>query len=246
MPSRLLSVPNRLRNILFLLVLIALVGVAAPFIIRRTAASRRSDQTPSLLPSSQKNIARNYGELALSFERNDGQTSSEARFISRGPGYDLFLTATGAVLNLRKTGSPAVRLQKDAVTVSQSFLYLKMIGASTRASIKGDDELMGKVNYFVGNDPSRWLANIPTYGKVRYTGIFPGVDLVYYGNRTQLEYDFVLAPHANLASIQFEIEGAEKIKIGNDGDLQLATKQGEVRLRKPQIYQLSEAGEREV
>jgi len=96
-----------------------------------------------------------------------------------------------------------------------------MIGASTRANIQGDEELIGKVNYFVGNDPSRWLANIPTYAKVRYTGIFPGIDLVYYGNRTQLEYDFVLAPRANLASIKFAIDGAERIKIGDEGDLHL-------------------------
>lgn len=110
------------------------------------------------------------------------------RGLSRAGRVTTYFSPRRARLNLRKDESPATHPQKDSVAFEKLLLRLKMIGASTRANINGDEELIGKVNYFVGNDPSRWLANIPTYAKVRYTGIFPGIDLVYYGNRTQLEY----------------------------------------------------------
>jgi len=223
--------------------LIAIGCVAAPLCVRKTAASRLRKETSSQAPVDQAKAARSYGELPLSFERNDGQTTAEVKFISRGPRYDLFLTEAGAVLNLRKNEpkndpkQPFTADQRQA----QSLLHLnlKMVGANHDANVNGEDELEGKINYFVGNNPSAWHVNIPTYRKIRYTEIFPGVDLIYYGNRTQLEYDFVLAPRASLASIKFEIDGAEKIKIGDEGDLHLATKEGEVQLRKPQIYQLN-------
>ena len=187
-------------------------------------------------------IAQHYGELPLSFERNDGQSDPSVKFISRGPGYDLFLTQTGAVLNLRKN-LPANGTKPSTSAIAQ--LYLKMLGARQAASAAGDDELVGKVNYFAGNDPEAWRTNIPTFRRVRYTEVFPGVDLVYYGNRTQLEYDFVLKPHTNASAIRFEIEGANRISIGAEGDLHLATKNGEVTLRKPEIYQLDDSGSRQ-
>ncbi len=229
--------------------LIAIGCVAAPLCVRKSAASRLRKETSSQAPVDQAKVARSYGELPLSFERNDGQTTAEVKFISRGPRYDLFLTEAGAVLNLRKNEpkndpkQPFTADQRQA----QSLLHLnlKMVGANHDANVNGEDELEGKINYFVGNNPSAWHVNIPTYRKIRYTEIFPGVDLIYYGNRTQLEYDFVLAPRASLASIKFEIDGAEKIKIGAEDDLHLATKEGEVQLRKPQIYQLNESGARE-
>ena len=119
-----------------------------------------------------------------------------------------------------------------------------MIGASSKAHIDGRDELPGKVNYFIGDDRNKWHANIPTFLKVHYQEIYPGVDVVYYGNRTELEYDFVVAPGGNLRAIKFQVEGAERITLDSAGDLQLVVKQSQVTLRKPVIYQLTEQGDR--
>jgi hypothetical protein len=182
----------------FLVLLLVTLSAVGLWYARGSVASRR-DELPATAVKSNE-IARNYGELPLSFEKNEGQSAPDVKFLSRGPGYDLFLTASGATINLRR-GRPNNAGQSLAGTEQQtevrSQLYLKLIDAQKEAGVRGDDELPGRVNYFVGNDPSAWHINIPTYRKVRYTGVFPGVDLIYYGNRTQLEYDFVLAPGTN-------------------------------------------------
>src|SRR4029077_16823470 len=120
-------------------------------------------------------IANRYGKLPLSFEANEGQSDKRVKFISRGPGYDLFLTAAEAVLTLRRPESPppdkfvAPLLAKDVSTTSEtSVLRLKMIGANPGARVEGQYELPGKVNYLIGDDPEKWHANIPTYSRVHY------------------------------------------------------------------------------
>jgi photosystem II stability/assembly factor-like uncharacterized protein len=230
------------RRLSFLLIAVALTTLAAWLFINRTAASSVRQQ--SSRETAAASAAANYGELPLSFERNDGQFDARARFISRGLGYELFLTRTTAVLSLRKPSAPGAAATEGSGP-NLSVLNLAMLNANPRARIEGQDELEGKVNYFVGNDPAAWRTNLPTFSKVKYTDIFPGVDMVYYGNRTQLEYDFILAPHAKPAAIKFVIEGADRIALGDEGDLCLATKLGEVKLQKPEIYQLSESGGRE-
>ena len=70
---------------------------------------------------------------------------------------------------------------------------MKFVGANPAPQVVGVDELPGKSNYFIGNDPAKWQTNVPSYAKVKYEGVYPGVDLVYYGNQRQLEYDFVVA-----------------------------------------------------
>ena len=194
-------------------------------------------------------IADGYGKLPLRFEANEGQTDPQVKFLSRGPGYDFFLTATTAVLTLRKSQSSppdnlsAPALAKDSPSIS--VLRLKMIGANPAARVEGQNELPGKVNYLIGNDPEKWHANIPIYGKVYYKEIYPGVDMVYYGNQRQLEYDFVVAPHANPRAVKFNLEGAQKLRIDGAGDLVITVDRSEVRLRKPVIYQTTDGGRSE-
>jgi photosystem II stability/assembly factor-like uncharacterized protein len=234
---------RRVRNFPVLIILGASLGVVAWSHIRRSAAARLPQRAVSQI-SDQDRIARRYGELPLSFERNDGQTGSDIKFISRGPGYDLFLSTSGAVLNLR-TNRPSDARDSAApqATSVASQLRWQMIGANPDVAVSGDEELPGKVNYLVGNDPNAWHANIPTYRRVRYTRIFPGVDLVFYGNRTQLEYDFILAAGAKVNSVKFRIDGADRITVGTDGELRISTRQGEIQMRKPQIYQSNERGD---
>ena len=168
-----------------------------------------------------------YGQLPLSFEANVGQTHPQVDFISRGNGYTLFLTPREAVLALRST-SPSS---------SQAVVRLKFVGSETKPRAVGHEELPGKVNYFIGKDPKRWRTGISTYAKVAYQNLYPGVDLVYYGNQRQLEYDFVVSPGIDPDIIALNFEGADQMKVDAQGELVLQTAGGEIRQRKPFIYQ---------
>jgi parallel beta-helix repeat protein len=237
----------------FLTALVAgVVFVAARNNISNSAAPpvRSTDQSRPSPPgeASKSRIADRYGKLPLSFEVNEGQTDKQVEFVSHGPGYDLFLTASGAVLTLRKPQTPPLDKSKSPVlpknVSSASVLRLKMIGTNPESSVKGQDELPGKVNYLIGDDSEKWHINIPTYRKVHYKDIYPGVDMVYYGNQRQLEYDFVIAAGVNPGAIKFQLDGAERISLDDAGDLRLTVKDGELRLHKPLIYQLTDEGAR--
>jgi hypothetical protein len=197
----------------------------------------------------QPQVVASYGKLPLSFEANQGQVSGSAQFLSRGLGYTLFLTGDEAVLCLGKAARAG--LMPDATTLAdkptngdgpgatESVLRMKLIGASASAGVAGAEELPGKSNYIIGNDPTKWRTNVPNYAKVRYQNVYPGVDLVYYGTQGgQLEYDFVVAPGADAHSIGLSFQGAGKIRVDKrTGDLVLALAGSELRFRKPVVYQ---------
>lgn len=174
-------------------------------------------------------ILESYGNLPLNFEANQGQIDKRVNYLSRGNGYTVFLTPTEAVLKLRGKGNKAVK--------TESVLRMKISGANDQAQATALNELPGKSNYFPGKDSTKWRTNISHYAKVQYQGVYPGIDLVYYGNQRQLEYDFVLAPGAKPDTIRLSFDGAEKIGIDADGALVLHTNGGEVRQPKPIIYQ---------
>ncbi len=169
-------------------------------------------------------------KLPLTFELNQGQTDAQVKFLSHGNGYNLFLTPQETVLSLTK---PA---QKKSKAIN-SALKMKLIGANDQAMISGANELPGKTNYFLGNDPGKWRTNIPTYAKVKSSSVYPGVDLLYYGNQNQLEYDFIVAPRTDPNIIKLHYEGAQKIFLNKAGDLIFQTAAGKVTQKKPSIYQ---------
>jgi len=199
-------------------------------------------------------IVANYGKLPLSFEANQGQVDSEVKFLSRGRGYTLFLTGTEAVLQLRisdfglrnansanpqrEARNPRSEIRNPKLSAPSAVqLRLRLLGANPQPEVRGLDELPGKSNYFIGNDPSKWRTNVPTYARVEYRDVYPGVSLVHYGNQQQLEYDFVVSPGADPGAIEFEAEGAERIEIDDAGDLVMHVPGGEVRQHKPIVYQ---------
>jgi hypothetical protein len=112
--------------------------------------------------------------------------------------------------------------------------------------MQGAGELEGRASYFIGNRPDRWHRNVPNFGRVLYEDVYPGIDLVYYGNQRQLEYDFTVRPGANPSVIRILASGAQNIAIDAAGNLALFTKHGEVQLRKPVVYQLLETKRREI
>ncbi len=188
--------------------------------------------------------------LPLFFEQNQGQTAPQVKFLARGAGYGLFLTADEAVLELQtsavSTQHSAPSSQLSAVSsqrASSSVIRMKLDGANSSAHISGTKPLPGKSSYFIGNDPSKWRRDIPQFARVEYQAVYPGVDLVYYGNQGQLEYDFRVAPGADPNQITLSFEGAAAHIIslagdsGDSGDLILSTEQGEVRFHAPKVYQ---------
>ena len=150
------------------------------------------------------------------------------QFLSRGNGYNLFLTPSEAVLSLTPPTAPA--RAKSAV------VRMRLVGANPSPEVTGAEELAGKSAYFIGGDPSRWHADIPNYARVQYRDVFPGVDLVYYGHQGRLEYDFVLAPGADPSRIRLAFRGAQKLRL-EKGDVVLNIPGGDVRLHQPLLYQ---------
>lgn len=186
-----------------------------------------------------------YLRASLQFEANAGQSDEEVKFLSRGAGYNLFLTRTELVLALNKNEGGDAKNENnkhhDAASPTSStqsaVLRMKLAEANTEPRVAGESRLPGKINYFRGNDPTRWRTDVQAYERVRYEAIYPGVDLVYYGNQRQLQYDFHLAPDARPEQIALDFTGAERIEINSSGDLVLHTAGGEVRQHKPFTYQ---------
>ncbi len=200
-----------------------------------------------------------FASLPLSFEANRGQTDQQVRFLSRGRGYTMFLTPTEAVLVLKaREASGVSRGTKEAAVGSDStalsrrtsvlspqssalgrgtVLRMRLVGAKASPIVEGLDELPGKSHYFIGNNPEKWRTHIPTFARVAYRSIYPGIDLVYYGNRRELEYDFVLAPGADPSAITLDFHGARRVSVDGQGDAILDTGSGTLRLKKPVMYQ---------
>jgi Abnormal spindle-like microcephaly-assoc'd, ASPM-SPD-2-Hydin/Beta-propeller repeat len=200
--------------------------------------------TPALTKS---DVLQAYGRLPLSFEENIGQSAREVRFVSHSSGYELLLTGQEAVLKLRgavatRDLSPrhrfaTLRALRQARLERRTTVRMRFEGANPEVAVTGVDALTGRANYFVGSDPTRWVTNVPRYARVKYAGVFPGVDAVFYGNQQQTEYDFVVAPGADPRSIRLQLSGTRHIRRGAGGDLVLAVSDGEMALRKPRIYQ---------
>jgi hypothetical protein len=196
-------------------------------------------------PVSRARILDIYGKLPLSFEANQGQTDGRVKFLSRTSSYSLFLTGDEAVLALRakSPGTDRANIAGDASQAvsadpkSGGVLRMKLRNANAAAKVTGMDELTGASNYFIGNDSAKWRTNVPTYAKVKYEGIYSGVDLVYYGSQRQLEYDFIVAPGADPRRVAFDISGAKRIRRDERGDLVFKTGEGEIRWNKPVAYQ---------
>lgn len=192
----------------------------------------------------QQNMLRmeaSYRNLPLSFEPNRGQTDPRVKFLSRAGSRTLWLTKDEAVLAVGGTSLGSTRAAKPPNRshdhqVARSILCLKFVGANARPEIVGENKQPGIVSYFTAK-PNPWLTEIPTYARVRYRSLYPGVDLVFYGNNHDLEYDLVLSPGTNPRQIHLAIQGAEKIRIDREGNLILETAAGELVQQKPRIYQ---------
>jgi hypothetical protein len=202
----------------------------------------------------QKYAGANVAQLPLSFEVNRGQAVADATFVARGGGYTLLLTERGEpVLALgersrqdpegqRRTGLAGDLKQSP----ERAVLRLEFSGGNRAPQVQGEEPMAARSNYLIGNDPGKWLTGIPHYARVRYSEVFPGVDVLYYVKDQQLEYDFIVRPGTNPDSIRMRMLGAQGIGKDDSGSLALKTDAGSVVLHKPTAYQRGPNGEREV
>ena len=192
-----------------------------------------------------------YLKLPMSFERNQGQAPGRYGYVTQGNGYGLELEPSGAHLSLfipdpdntehkeKATNQTNRPLRKNG---HYAELQLGFVNASNKAKAEGLDLLPGKANHFQTNDPKTWFTNLPTYSRVAYRGVYPGIDVLYYGNQNQLEYDFVVSPGADPRTIDLQLLGSQVQQITSDGSVLARLDGAEVRFHKPILYQWKENG----
>ena len=224
------------------------------------AASVRADQ---------KRARMALGQLPLSFEMNRGQLNSKVQFASRGAGYKTFFTQSETVFVLRKpVASTSAAMKRSTGTnpqrstqakeeraeraaqraASKAVVRMSLAGANSAPAVTGLNELPGKINYFRGNNEQKWITGVPTFSRVSYAGVYPGIDLVYYGRGGQLEYDLVVAPGADPSQIAFDFDGIERLEVdaASSGLVVHAGGGAQMRQGKPLIYQEVDGSKRAV
>ena len=171
-------------------------------------------------PGTPARIKHSYSNIPLSFEANRGQADSRVKYLARSANYSVLLTPDQTIVESKR-----------------GVIRMTLVGAKPSVGVQGVDLQAAKSNYFIGNDPAKWLTGVPHYGRVAYSGVYSGVDLAYYGNGRQLEYDWIVNPGANPRSIRMRYEGVRRLRIDKNGDLLLEMADGFLRHQKPLVYQ---------
>ena len=223
---------------------------ALPFIalaVAMAALACSSSSTSDIRQSSASTVsdAVTYGDLPLAFEENRGQSADGVRFISRGNGFTAFMTPDGITLALRLRAPDGSGSLSDE-SVDYTTMGMRLVGANASPDVGGLRELGGKTNYFVSTEPAGWHLGVPSYSKVRYSEVYPGIDLVFFGNQRSLEYNFVLSPGSDPNLIGLSFQGADSVSLDEDGNLALAIGGGTVLHQAPVTYQVSDGGIREI
>jgi photosystem II stability/assembly factor-like uncharacterized protein len=228
---------RNLRNFGRRLINVFLIGclcaTALPSLSTELTASNRSSAADTAMQSSR---GAELEMSTLSFESNQGQWDSRVKFISRAENHIFYLTTNGTVMQLgsgsRSPNSSTTTNERDS-----SFLKMSLVGSNASATLEGTDSVPRKSNYIIGNDPAKWRNKIANYAKVKQRNVYPGIDLIYRGKDQRLEYDFIVSPRADYNRIVLDLEGASRVAISDKGDLIIDTRAGEIRQRKPFIYQ---------
>jgi hypothetical protein len=216
--------------------------------LRAQTTAKTSDGSGVSAQDKQK-LAASAIKLPLFFEANEGQTDPSVLFLTRSNGYTMLLKPTETLLvgqEVHKSNGLNGTTGKADLKSPAAGIRMELLGANRAPKMSGGEELRGKVNYLIGNDPRAWHMGVPIFAQVKTEQVYPGVDLLFHGDQRQMEYDFVVAPGADATKVAFKILGAKKIEIDADGDLVLHNSSSDFKMRKPVIYQEDENGRREV
>ncbi|HJQ24075.1 MAG TPA: SBBP repeat-containing protein [Blastocatellia bacterium] len=240
------SIRNRKRLAVLLTMLLVLAGAA---LLSKGYAAKAAlaagDLAGGASPgaASESRARTDYDSLPMSFEANRGQADARIKFLARSGNTALLLTADGATLALAKSSAKPRRNPSRPATRRVATIRMKMLGGNPDAALEGLDQLPGASHYFIGKDPKNWHKDIPLYARVRYREVYPGINVVYYGNRRQLEYDLEVAPGSDPHQIRMAFAGARGLRLDGEGNLWLRTPAGDLQMRKPSVYQ-EEGGRR--
>jgi hypothetical protein len=219
-----------------------------------------ASQSKTLTPAARERLQATFATLPLAFEQNQGQTDRQVKYMARGNGYKLYLTSSEAIFTLHKEGTDSEvrrmmmdrrigpsgvkrmwqrRNQKNSKGLVAA-VHMQMLGANPKPRLTAEAPQSGKVNYFIGNDPSKWHPGVPLFGAVKYQSIYPGIDLAFHGNGKQLEFDYLVDPGANPKAIALEFQGANRVSTNAAGDLVLTTAAGPLTMHRPVAYQVKD------
>jgi hypothetical protein len=188
-------------------------------------------------PTFRSDLARvkeSYSKIPLSFVANHGQAGNTVKFTSRGSGFTLALAPTTFTLTVTDPRSKT------------SVIQATLLGSNAAANLTGLERQLTRTNYFIGRDPQRWKTNLPNYAKVKYSRVYPGVDLVFYGNQNKLEYDFTVSPGADPGVIALSFDRMSNMRVDEKGDLLLRTNAGEIQQTRPVVYQQIDGARRSI
>jgi RHS repeat-associated protein len=234
---------------------VVLVVICLAFIARARSpqAAPRRGALSAVATTKSRIVDGAYGKLPLSFEPNVGQSDPRVQFLSNGGTYQLFLTKHVAILELAHSMTPNATINRsprpDRNSLSHravSVLDLSFVDGNPFSAISGLGQLPGRTDYFIGKDPKDWRTGVPSFRRVEYREVYPGIDVVFYGNQRQLEFDCVLAPRADSSRIALRIGGASHLRIDGGGNLRLRIGGKWIEVRRPTIYQQAKEGRTQV
>src|SRR5262249_24424942 len=217
-------------------VALAVAGCSAKTAPTMSAAPTPARATPGAAGAS-------FARLPLRFEENRGQFDERVRFVARQGGFTLFLTDEGAVLSLREAAPASTRNRgaRPQTAMPKRVELPKVLKLRVRdgqsAKLEDGERLVTSSNYFLGSDRTKWRTNVPNFREVAYASVRPGVDLVFHGSHAgRLEYDFVVAPGV-APDVELDFEGADSVRVADDGSLEIALAGAVLRQLPPTVYQ---------
>ncbi len=211
-----------------------------------------SQKTPSTMQ-----VTKSLASMPLTFTENQGQWDDKVKYRANAGGATMWFAPDGAYYQFTRSIKsedaviggdvtiPDMKIEHQVDSFETMMIKANFVGANAQPVIRGLEEIDYKCNYFIGNDESKWVSNVPSYSAVMYKEVYDGIDLKYYGNGTHMEYDFIVEPFADFSQIQIAYEGAESVAINDKGQLVVTTMWGEVVEQKPLVYQVVN-GEREI
>ncbi len=229
-----------LRSILIIFVI--------PFSISQLTFSKEPISSDKL---SNVQVTKNLTSMPLSFTENQGQWDEKVKFRANAGGATMWFGADGAYYQFTRTiesdsisvvdkryGMPDDMMDREPDSIETMMIKANFVGANTNPQMVGVNMIDYKCNYFIGNDKSKWATDVPNYTAVLYEQVYDGIDLKYYGNGKQMEYDFIVEPGADFSQIKIQYDGAESVSVNDNGELVVKTMWGEVVEQKPIIYQI--------
>jgi len=246
----------RLLTLMLLQLLVFMPIVATAVEVDSRPAVQKEDRV-ALTGLQKAAFVKTYGRLPLYFIENRGQVDGAVRFYEKGAGHATFFTTDGVVISLTKTDDKAAAkpsLDVDAGTFDEAILglmgpekekvkqttealSLSFVGANKAPRVVAEEKQRGRVNYFIGNDKTKWRRDIPTYGAVTYKDVYRNIDIKFYGNNRRLEHDVIVRPGGDVSKVRFAYDGIEGLKITETGDLEVRLEDGKIIEKKPVVFQ---------